>query len=270
VILANTNPVAADRQRQQLTSLGCRVRVADRFDGLKPLLQPPFCDVLIVDADSFGKDGPELVKDAIASTPSLRVVVLASSDSQWEASYRKHRIFYYAVEPFADNEIVEILNAAFRTESRTIPETERQKAAHVPFGGIRTTNRNGHCVQLLASPALPAHVGGLGWHIKRRLTDYGYPVTMALNEVDASPTNVVKMARSCDRVMVLTATDMGQLPGALVRNTKAEFSSLAGETTSKVTTLNVEPDPSRFGFAGLDSRTTEALADHIAREMAAY
>jgi hypothetical protein len=78
------------------------------------------------------------------------------------------------------------------------------------------------------------------------------------------------MARSCDRVMVLTAEDIFRLPGSLARDTKAEFGSVAGETTRRVTTLRVQPSPARCGFLGLDAGTTDALAEHIVREMASY
>jgi hypothetical protein len=42
-----------------------------------------------------------------------------------------------------------------------------------------------------------------------------------------------------------------------------------GDAAGKVTTLVVQPD-AMGGFAGLDARTTDALADHIVREMAVY
>jgi len=71
--------------------------------------------VLVIDADSFAEDGPEIVRRVNAAAPSMKVVVVASSGSPWEAAYRQRRIFYYAVEPFADNEILEIFDAALKT-----------------------------------------------------------------------------------------------------------------------------------------------------------
>ncbi len=70
--------------------------------------------------------------------------------------------------------------------------------------------------------------------------------------------------------MILTAKESGRLPGSLVRDTKAEFGSLAGDEMSKVTTLEVQPCPGGGGLAGLDERTAAALAHHIAQEMASY
>ena len=138
------------------------------------------------------------------------------------------------------------------------------------IAGIRVTNKHGHKIQLLAFPALSREENTLGWHIKHKLANLMLPMTTLSGEADMSPTNILKTAASCDRVMVLTAKDAGRLPGSLVRNTKAEFGPDAGEKTVRVTTLEVQPARERTGFERLDERTTEALAEHIVQEMAAY
>lgn len=112
--------------------------------------------------------------------------------------------------------------------------------------------------------------GGLGWRIKQKLAERMLPIVTSSGEADVSPTNIVKAARASERVMVLTTKDSGRLPGSLARDTKAEFGSVAGEKTSRVTALEVQPDPSGAGFLGLDERTTSALAEHIVKEMASY
>jgi hypothetical protein len=60
------------------------------------------------------------------------------------------------------------------------------------------------------------------------------------------------------------------LPGSLVRNTKPDFVVAAGEKAGKVTTLTVQPDAGGSDLAGLDDRTTAALAEHIVQEMGSY
>ena len=270
VILANADKSSGQEQCEQLTSLGCQVDVLRDWEELALAMQAPNYTVLVFDADSFGEAGPELVGRVNAAAPSMKVVVVASSESQWEAAYRQQRIFYYAVEPFADNEILEILDALFRPQSRPSPQAEHRKARLEPISEIRVTNRNGHKVHLLASPGLARERGGLGWRIKQKLADRMLPIVTSWGEADVSPTNIVKTAGTCERVMVLTAKDSGRLPGSLARDTKAEFGSLAGEKTSRVTALEVQPDPSGGGFLGLDERTTKALADYIAQEMASY
>lgn len=60
--------------------------------------------VVFLDAASFGNEGPDLAGLIDSRAPSVRIVVVASPGGAWEAAYRKQKIFYYAIEPFADNE----------------------------------------------------------------------------------------------------------------------------------------------------------------------
>ena len=96
--------------------------------------------------------------------PHARIVVLGAAGGAWESTYRKHKIFYYAVEAFSDNEIADILAAVFHRE---IPpaKAERQKGPSEPVNRISIVNRNGHKVQLLAAPGLLWANEGLGWPI---------------------------------------------------------------------------------------------------------
>src|SRR3970282_810373 len=98
------------------------------------------------------------------------------------------------------------------------------------MGATRVTNRNGRLVHLLASPGLAQERGGLGWRIKQKLAERLLPMVTTLGDGGA-------------RVMVLVAKEIGRLPGSLVRDTKAEFGSVAGEKTSRVTTLEVQSHP---------------------------
>jgi hypothetical protein len=135
---------------------------------------------------------------------------------------------------------------------------------------ISITNRNRTKVRLLTEPGLLERDHGLGLQIRQKLSEWMFPVVTTPGEAKMSPTDVVKAAGTCDRLMVLTTKDTGRLPGSLVRDTKAEFGSVSGEKVSKVTTLEVQPDPIGGGLGGLDERTTAALAEHIAQEMASY
>ena len=270
VILANADGVSAHQQRQGLRSLGCQVNAVGDWKESAQAVEDPSYDVLLVDAASFGKRGPELVAQVNAAAQSLKVVVIAASGCRWEAEYREQRIFYYAVEPFADNEIVEILNAVFRAQGQPTPQRERRKPLSEPISGIRIANRNGRKVQLLAAPGLLRRGEGLGRQILQILAGESYPVVITPGDADVTPSLVLKAAGTCERVMVLTAEDTKRLPGTLVRDTKAEYVSASKENAGKVTTLVVQPDPVGGVFAGFDDRTTAALARHIAQEMASY
>ena len=225
--------------------------------------------MLLIDAASCGAGGPELVARVNAQSPATKIVVIASAREQSESDYRRRRIFYYAVEPFADNEIVDILDAAFRPPEPHPVKAQQFRGGGETIGSIAITNRNGHKVCLLGRAGLLRRGEGLGCRIGQELLAGAFPLVMTPGEANITAASVLKAAGACDRVMVLLAKDSGLLPGSLSRDTKAEFGMAAGENVVRVTTLAVQPDVVG-GLAGLDGRTTAALADHIVREMASY
>ncbi|HUT11309.1 MAG TPA: response regulator [Thermoguttaceae bacterium] len=268
VLLANTSPSSAGNQLEQLTSLGCRVDIVKDYDELALAIRDAGHRVLLLDAASFAALGPELVRRVNVAVPSLKVVVIGPSDSHWEAAYREHKIFYYSVEPFVDNEIVEILNAVFQSPARSLRQLERSKASFTPISGIGVTCRHGGTAQLLAAPGLLREGEGLGGQIVQRLMDQALPVRTTRGDEAVTPTSVLKAAGTCDRIIVLLAKDTGRLPGTLVQDTTAEYVSATGVSASKVATLVVQPEPNGHGLTGLDERTIAFLAEHIVQEMA--
>jgi len=270
VILLNADDSTVPGQRRQLESLGCEVCVAETPEELAPLAHRTKHGVLILDAASLGGIGPELIQRVNAEAPGLKVVIVGSPGCRRETTYREQKIFYYAVEPFADNEIVDILDAAFRSHRHPHRRPAHWNAPSESIGGIRITNRNGHKVQLLAAPGLLWRNDRLGWQILEKLEDRVFPITITVGHEDISPINVLKAAGSYDRVIVLLAKDIGRLEGSLVRDAQAEYVSASKENAGKVATLVVQADSDDGRFVGSDDRTTEALAEHIVREMASY
>lgn len=267
ILLVNGDPCSSQEQSQKLSSLGCQVQCCAGREGLIEQLKEPGGRVVILDAASLGDSGPELVELINAQAPSVRVVVVAPSNDPRETSYRRHKILYYAVEPFSDNEMADILAAAFRPPEA--PAAERPKGPSEPISSISITNRNGHRVHLLAAPGLLWRNEGLGNLIGQQLLARMLPVVITPGVANLSPPNILKMAAAHDRLMVLLAKDSGLLPGCLARDTKPDFGVDPGEASGKITMLTVQPD-AMGGFAGLDSRTTAALADHIVRDMTLY
>ena len=269
ILLVNANSSSAEDQGQRFTKLGCEVRQAPDRDALTAALRESERGVVFVDAASLGDSGPELAGLINAQAASLRIVVVGSPNEAWEAAYRKHKIFYYAVEPFSDNEIADILAAAFQTREMRVPKADLQKTPSEPISSISITNRNGHKVQLMAAPGLLWRSEGLGCQIGQRLLARLLPVAVTPGEAYLTPANILKTAGSCFRLMVLLARDSGHLPGSLARDTKPDFGVDPGDAANKVTTLVVQPD-SLGGFACLDARTISAMADHIVSEMMSY
>jgi len=267
IILANADPASAGLQSKKLMSLGCQVQLAADREALAGALKEPEGRVVFVDAPSFADAGPDLVGLINHQSPAVRVVVAAAACDPHETAYRKHKILYYAVEPFGDGEMADILAAAFQNFQP--PAAERHKGPSEPISGISITNRNGRRVQLLAAPGLLWRTEGLGLHLGQKLLAEMLPVVMTPGVANLSPANILKTAAAHDRLMVLLPKDSGLLPGGLARDTKPDFGIEPGDVAGKVTTLAVQPD-AMGGLASLDARTTAALADHIVREMSAY
>jgi DNA-binding NarL/FixJ family response regulator len=269
VVVANVFGPGLQAQSQALAALGCQVHGVASREELLAALKEADAGVAVIDAASFGDQGPDLVDQVNLLAPAWRVVVVASPDGRWETAYRQHRIFYYAVDPFADNEVVEILDAAFRLQEVPRPKTSPPSEPGESLSSIATTNRNGHKVRLIAAPGLLQRNEGLGYQIGQRLLERSMRVVVMPGEADLEPTAILKAAGTCDRLMVLTAKDSGQLPGSLARDTKAEFGPASGESARRVTALTVQPDAAGT-FAGIDPRIVATLAEHLVREMASY
>jgi len=267
-LLANADEASARRQCERLVALGCQVHVAKDWEELHPALQDPNHNLLVFDAVSFGEQGPDLVGRASASAPEMKIVLLASPDSQREAAYRRHRILCYAVEPFADQKIVEILDIAFRPKRQPLPHVEPTKPASGFLRSISIINRKGNKVCLLASGGLLQTNHGLGWLLRHKLLDQCYPVETLLGSGDVNRAGIWEMADTCDRLLVLLARDTGHLAGNLVQDTEGKFVPVTGQNSGKVMALVVQPHSAGKGLAGLDDRTTAALAEHIVHEMA--
>ena len=267
IVLVNADPDASYEQAERLSALGCQVvRATDRGDLVAALEEREHAAVFL-DATSLGEDGPPLVALVKGRAPATRVVVVAPSGGAWETAYRQQKIFYYAVAPFADDELIDILAAAFRRHEP--PPAAQPPVPSEPISSISLTNRNGHKVHLLAAPGLLWRSEGLGWQITKKALEHLFPVVVTPGVATLTTANILKTAAAYDRLMVLVTRDTGRLPGSLARDTKPEFDVKPGEAAGKITTLTVQPDAAG-GFASLDDRTTEALAEHIVREMALY
>jgi len=269
VLLANSHQASCAEQARALGALGCAVRSAATPAALLADLSDPEGAIVLLDAASLGADGPAIAGQVNVKAPAMRIVVAASPGDRWETEYRKHRIFYYAVTPFADNEIADILDAAFRAHEPVAAKADRPKGPSEAISSITITNRNGHKVQLLAAPGLLWRHEGLGGRIGRKLLEEAFPVVMTPGEASLTPASILKTAMGCDRLMVLLTKDVGLIPGSLARDTKPDFSVSPGDAAGKVTVLSVQPD-AVGGMTGLEPRTIAALADHIVREMASY
>jgi DNA-binding response OmpR family regulator/glycine cleavage system H lipoate-binding protein len=269
VVLFHADAAAAKAEQEKLASLGCHVRLATKWDEVRSAIDTNDYSVVVMDSSRFGDEGPSLVGQINSAAPAVKVVLVASEGCTREAAYRTHRIFYYAVEPFADNEIAEILEAAFRCSPQNGVQPERRKAPAGALCSILITNRNGQKVRLVVAPNLLRREDGLGATLRHKLLDRLFPMETVSGDANLDPSNVLKLAEACDRLVVLMAKDLGRLPGSLIRDTKAEFVSVSGDGAGKVTILAVQPAVDG-GIDSFDPRTAAALADQIIQDMASY
>ncbi len=268
VVLVSADSGSAGEQTEKLASLGCEVSVVRTWKDLTPYLANPDGTLLVVDAGSLGDRGPEMVRRVNAGAAGMKVVVVASPGSKWEGAYRERKIFYYAVEPFADNEIVDILDAAFRCRRPSRCPAKAGKAAAAPISRISITNGSGRKVRLLAASGLLGEEQGLARRVIHRLRDRLFTVETATgSEEGISPVTILHAAHECHRLLILLEKDMGRLPGSLVRDTLGEFASVLCEHSGNVTTLVVQPPAEDGGRMTFCDDTIEALAEHISREM---
>jgi DNA-binding response OmpR family regulator len=265
VLISPKAPVAKT-QADKLRWMGCDVRVIADVAQLDAALKDFDAPVVMVDGPAFGAEGPTVVGQINAQHPATKIVVIASSDCKMESAYRIRRIFYYGVEPFSDNEMAEILAAAIQPQ--TPAAAPHRKEAAQPLNSIFITNTNRRRVRLLASPGLMRRDEGLGRLLRQKLMQRLFPIESSPDETPITPVNLMGVVAKCDRLIVLLAQDADRLPGSLVRDTKAEFVSLQGKGVDKITTLVIQPTIGDAGPLAFDAATTEALAEHLVREMA--
>jgi CheY-like chemotaxis protein/glycine cleavage system H lipoate-binding protein len=266
VILLSQNPTSAQEQTEKLRRLGCNVCTVSDPKDLEATRKENDCPVFLFDGATFGTEGPSIVGAINAQNPSMKVVVFGVTDGLLESAYRIRRIFYYAVEPFADNEIADILAAAFQPQPAPPFCLHREFAQ--TLGSISITNRNRTRVRLMAASGLLRQEEGLGQLLRHKLMQRQFPLESSPSETDITPMNILSAAGRCDRLIVLMAQDIGRLPGSVARDTKAEYVALVGSGADKVTTLLVQPSGNEASPLGFEPGVTEALADHLVREMA--
>ena len=265
VVLLSQNAASAEEQAEKLRRLGCAVCVVADAKALEARNDAD-CPVLLFDGTALGTEGPGIVGAINARSPSTKVVVFGVTDGLLESAYRIRRIFYYAVEPFADNEIADILAAAF--QAQPVPPFCQHREFAQTLGSVSITNRNRTRVRLMAGPGLLRQEEGLGQLLRHKLMQRQFPLESSPSQIDITPMNILSAATHCDRLIVLLAQDIGRLPGSVTRDTKAEYIALVGAGADKVTTLLVQPSGSEASPLGFEAGVTEALADHLVGEMA--
>ncbi len=257
------------RQADLLRSLGCQTAIVTTRSRLNELLTGPTNPtaarrdgtdtVFVIDAPSFGSTGPAFVGDINARAPAARVIVAAGEDSRWEAAYRTYRVFYYAIRPFADLEIVDILDAAFR---RHFASSECCREPPLNLNGpclLRVTPADGRAASVIvALESLDVGPRLLG-AVYALLSQRGIPSEWAdVASGDWAAAASAEIARG-QRVILLQAQDMGRPPGTLTCLSPTDG---LGPPAASPTIFLLQPWKPGGGPL-LDGRTLQAIARHI-------
>jgi len=273
VVLAGTDHGGPQPWRDRLGRLGCKVCSATTVQGILDALGEGELAIVMIDAPSFGDNGPEIVERVRQSFPETRVIVLADHDSAHELAYRTRGVFYYGARPVADMEMMDILFSAFRHRDRRLPEDSESNFLPKWISRINITNHHGQKVSLLAFGDLLVHHKGLGLLLIRTILARAYPVETTRGLQPIAPdgslplTEIVDETNQCDRVLILVAEETGRIPGCLTIRAAGDQLSTLGQARQKVTVLAVQPTGPVSGPLVFDTRTTEWLAEHILGQM---
>lgn len=256
----------------RFTYMGYLSRNAGTMDEAEDILRREKIKVVVINAVSFLKDGPELVKRMNREFPGTAIIVFNESGSAYENQYRQNKIFYYGVSPVAGSEMEDILLCAFQ---------DQKKAGAFQTGGtgflpnaiskVRMTNRYSRKVSLLAYDDILQNNRGTGSLLIRQLHDQLFPLEITHTRSkkslsDAAEAEIIaKEKENIDRIILIQAGDMNKIPGSIIKDTR-EYRNSNG-SGNRIITITVQPARNENEQDSLDTITSEAMADILSDEM---
>jgi FixJ family two-component response regulator/glycine cleavage system H lipoate-binding protein len=268
VFLTSRDETETRRVRHRLEHLGCAVQIFKDGEAVRTALHQAPGAVVMIDADSMGQAGVDLVRGVGTAAPKTNVVVLASNGASYQMAYRTERVFYYAVTPVADSEVIDILHSAFREASRPACRRRETSALEPSLRAIRVRNRQGESVALLTSGKLLYADHGLGGTIVEHLLAGSYPVETTVGTGDLGMNDISHAIEANDRVLILWSHNTTRIPGSLVRRPLFIERKPAPAPTHAMT-LVVQPSADGGEPLSFEPRLSEALAAAIVEEMTA-
>lgn len=263
VLVACTDVERTDTQADRLSARGCKVHLAGTAEDVLQAIKDTGSEVVFLDGPSYGEEGPTLVHRINEAHPAVRVVVVAEPSAAGETAYRMSRILFYAVGGLADAELTEILGSAFRPVESARPLRHVSSALPRWVHRIRTTNRHGETISLLAAREILTNNQGVGQQLIQMLLDAGSPIQVDLGAKKLLQMEVLRESSDCDRLLILMAADTNRLPGSVTREVWRDITRMTGETADKVVTLTVQPPSAESSALNYDRRTNQTLASML-------
>jgi len=267
VVLVATDDKRVKQQAELLADLGCTVEVASALEAASEAVRRNRSKLLVIDATSSGNKGPDMVKYFNSTLPEVKVVVIATQGSKYEAEYRANKILYYAMEPLAETEVIDVLNSVFGPTLGPAPEVAPSRKLPNWICKISITNRQGRKVNLLSSGEVLFSHKGLGLGLRDLIFGKSYPITFTLGAKNYSVIDIINEVETCDRLLFLEAKDAGRIPGSVMVTSGSELLKGMGSGEHKIKTLTVQPSGKESVALVFDARSSRALAEFILKEM---
>jgi hypothetical protein len=266
VLLACADDARGEALRGRLVKLGCDVHMVRSVAEVIAPLRASRAALLLVDG-SLGEAVPALLDRVAEEVPGVKAVVAAPADWPHQAACRQRKLAYYGVDPLGDDELIGVLDAAFRPAAPA-PAPVKQGTLPDTIRVIRITNRNGAAVALVATEGSLHETGGVGALVVRGLREMAVPVRLTLGSEKLSSVNLWQLAQECDRGFVVMPQDAGRVPGVLVRESAKSPWSGDPLVEDRIVTMVVQSGPggSTLDF---DPRTNDSLARLLLARLAA-
>ena len=268
VVAATTNRDFLDFYRDKLSKIGCMVQEADATDLDTMLRMAETCGMVLLDAASCGEAGPARAGLLLEAFPETKLVVVAPEGTPHQEAYRSHRLFYYAVPPLADKEILDIVDSRYRLPAQQKPAAV-PSSQNLPISALHVDTSSGRKVTLLVPDGLLQRKTGLGVELRNKLLARLLPLETGLGDLKMSPTRILREAAKNDRVIVLMTAEMMRIPGSLVPYRYGSQSELIGVEVENATVLAIQRTSDNAAMPRLDAATLGALAEHIVNEILA-
>lgn len=254
-----------------LTEFGCKPVPRTSIQAAMEDLKHSKSALVFIDEKALGSSGPTQIETLLKVNPAAKIVLLAQSGSQLEQAYRASKIFYYAVQPVDERELLDILFSAFQRKTALVARRTESSLLPKWINRIRITNKSSKSVSLLAFGDALVNTDGVGQRLIQKLLTSNFPIeiTHGLNsatpETPSGRARIVKEAAISDTVIVFQAKNLNQIPGSLIKEEHPLLES--GRPDSRLVNITIQP-ANNADASAFEGDVADALALRIWSEMA--
>jgi DNA-binding response OmpR family regulator/glycine cleavage system H lipoate-binding protein len=272
LVLLSKDSNDTSKYMQHFDSLGYLATMADSAENTLSLLEKEAEKVVVVDAKSFGEQGPQLVKIIREKSPEAKVIVFNASDTGLETQYREHKVFYYAVDPIARKEISSIVYGAYCFAKDKEPmESKMTTFLPTAINKVAITNKHGRKISLLAFDNVLHFNKSTGYLLLQQLHDKLFPVSINHTRYitrmkdPLSAQAISKEQIASDKILMLCKDEIGKIPGSI--SVTEETYANSNRPDNKLIKIAIQPEQLDTDEFNPDVNVARALAELIEKEM---